>query len=118
VRSNGKRDFNLAFKTWLIEQALRPGVSVSGLSLQYGVNANQIRRWIKLARSRQRGAMPTLLPVTIDARPCGESTPALGASLAPAGPIELEIFGAKLKLHGEVDAQRLRVVLDVLSRRA
>jgi len=34
------------------------------------------------------------------------------------GAIEIEVFGARLRLHGEIDPRRLRVVLDALSRRA
>ena len=43
---NGKRVFSMAFKVWLVEQASKPGVSVAGLALYNGVNANQLRHWM------------------------------------------------------------------------
>ena len=48
VMRNGKRIYVSAFKAWLVEQALRPEVSVAGLALRHGVNANQLRSWMKL----------------------------------------------------------------------
>ena len=45
---NGTRIYVSAFKAWLVEQALRPEVSVAGLALRHGVNANQLRSWMKL----------------------------------------------------------------------
>jgi len=47
--------------------------------------------------------------------PFPSSAPAAMPSPRRAGHIELEVFGARL--HGDVDAQQLRVVLDALARR-
>ena len=46
---NSKRIFTSAFKAWLVEQAGKPATSVAGLALRHGVNANQLRRWMRLA---------------------------------------------------------------------
>ncbi|MGJ7505775.1 MULTISPECIES: hypothetical protein, partial [unclassified Variovorax] len=62
------------------------------LALRHGINANQLRRWMSV--------------VAVTAPP------------PPQGHIELEVFGARLKLHGAVDGQRLRVVLHALARRS
>lgn len=117
--SNGKRIFALAFRRWLVEQARKPGASVAGLALSHGINANQLRRWMtvdhKLSAVPQS---PALLPVALEAEAQADVVPMqTSPTAAAAGPIELEVFGARLKLHGEVDGQRLRVVLDVLARR-
>ena len=66
---NGKRIYVSAFKAWLVEQALKPEVSVAGLALRHGVNANQLRSWMKL--EHWQSSPHTLLPVTVvaDARP-------------------------------------------------
>ena len=120
VLSNGKRIFAFAFRRWLVGQARQPGASVAGLALRHGINANQLRRWIAVEQKLARGEGVALLPVTIEATPAlpAVASPSAAApSLAPSGPIEIEVFGARLKLHGEVDAQRLRVVLDALARR-
>ena len=58
VLSNGKRRFDPVEKDRLIDAALRPGVSVAHLALAHGVNANQLRNWMKLRRDRQaQGAL-------------------------------------------------------------
>jgi transposase len=48
VKSNGKRVFVTAFKVWLVAQASQPGVSVAALAMRNEVNANQLRRWMRL----------------------------------------------------------------------
>lgn len=135
VMSNGKRIFALAFRRWLVEQARQPGASVAGLGLRYGINANQLRRWMlvdhKLAQVGAGGV--ALLAVNVEDRqalrlvaasqstsasqPIPSSAPAAPSAPRRAGHIELEVFGARLRLHGDVDAQQLRAVLDALARR-
>lgn len=137
VLSNGKRVFALAFRRSLVEQARQPGASVAGLGLRHGISANQLRRWMlvdyKLDQGGAGGA--ALLSVTVEDRQAlpliaasesasaSLSTPAASSASAAmpsprrAGHIELEVFGARLRLHGDVDAQQLRVILDALARR-
>ena len=98
--SNGKRIFALAFRRWLVEQARKPGASVAGLALRHGINANQLRRWMTLEADGDRADVIATQPPP-----------------AAVGLIELEVFGARLKLHGDVDAHSLGVVLDALVRR-
>ena len=119
VLSNGKRIFAFAFRRWLVEQARQPGASVAALALRHGINANQLRRWMTVEHKPTGGEGVALLPVTIEAAPLLPAASSVTAApAAPAsGPIEIEVFGARLRLHGEVDAQRLRVVLDALARR-
>jgi transposase len=136
VMSNGKRVFALAFRRWLVEQARQPGASVAGLGLRHGINANQLRRWMlddhKLDQGGAGGV--ALLAVTVEEQQAlpliaasesasaslstsvASSAPAAMASPRRAGHIELEVFGARLRLHGDVDAQQLRVVQDALAR--
>ncbi|HJW57938.1 MAG TPA: transposase [Burkholderiaceae bacterium] len=52
---SGKRTFDSNGKRRLIEACLRPGVSVSGMALKAGINANQLRKWI---RARQHIELP------------------------------------------------------------
>ena len=67
------------FKAQVIEACLQPGVSVAGVALANGLNANYLRRWVKehreqTAGSAAKGALvvsrsmkPTaLVPVTIE----------------------------------------------------
>jgi transposase len=50
VGRDGKRRYCAQAKRRLVEACLQPGVSVSGLALKAGVNANLLRRWIMLHR--------------------------------------------------------------------
>ena len=52
IGSNGKRRYDAESKRRLIEASLQPGVSVAGLALKAGVNANQLRSWIRLYQER------------------------------------------------------------------
>src|ERR1700751_1587469 len=47
IDEGGRRCFDPEDKRRLIEACQRPGVSVSGLALKAGVNANQLRKWVK-----------------------------------------------------------------------
>jgi transposase len=58
VLRNGKRLYDPAAKERLIDACLVPGVSVAGLALEHGVNANLLRNWIGLRRRRARQEQP------------------------------------------------------------
>jgi transposase len=117
VRSDGKRIYAEDFKADLVRQCLVPGTSVAATGMAHGINANLLRRWIVLqsARGGPAATPPALLPVTVRT-PSAASLPAPSASRAPEC-IEIEFHGARIRLHGQVDAQRLGVVLDVLAQR-
>lgn len=109
--SNGKRIFTTAFKVWLVEQARRPGASVAGLGLRFGVNPNQLQRWIRLEHLRDRGSdKAAILPVVLAQTPqLPEAPPA-----APCAPIEIEIAGAVVRVPHGADAKQLRMILQAL----
>lgn len=118
VLSNGKRIYAEEFKTDLVRQCLVPGASVAATGMAHGINANLLRRWIVLhgARGHASACAPALLPVTLRAQSLAQATlPSCAPAAQPL--IEIEFHGARVRLHGEVDAQRLGVVLDVLARR-
>lgn len=124
VLRNGKRIFAHGFKLSLVRRCLEPGVSVAGLALEHGVNANLLRKWITKHQGELREpARPALLPVTIESE---QPTGALASTddplppsprSRPSGCIEIDAFGARITLRGEIDAQQLRVVFDALARR-
>ena len=47
VGPTGKRTFDPDGKRRLVQAGRRPGVSISGLALKAGVNANQLRKWVR-----------------------------------------------------------------------
>jgi transposase len=96
---------------------MRPGVSVAGLALAHGINANLLRRWMtqfgpesKADNATSAGA--PLLPVN-------RSTPAtLRVPPSTDCCIEFSFMGATIRVRGLVDARALGVVLDCLAQRA
>jgi transposase len=109
--SNGKRIFSTAFKAWLVEQAGKSGTSVAGLAMRFGVNANQLQRWIRLEHLREHGGEErTILPVVLAQTPQLSEVP----SAVPRAPIEIEIAGAVVRVPAGADAQQLRIVLQAL----
>ena len=105
IMRNGKRIYVSAFKAWLVEQALKPDVSVAGLALRHGVNANQLRSWMKL--EHWQSSPHTLLPVTVvaDARPA--EVVATTNARQPEAVMEIEV-------RGPVDTEQLKAVLAVV----
>jgi transposase len=112
VKVNGKRVFSTAFKAWLVAQASRPGVSVAALAMRHEINANQLRRWMRLEHLAQPTRVPAILPVTLLPGEVGRE--AAAAPLQPAPPIEIEVAGAMVRVHRGTDVQQLRMVLQAL----
>lgn len=55
ISADGKRSFDKRDKQRLIEVCLQPGVSIAGMALKAGVNANQLWRWISKHKTRHAG---------------------------------------------------------------
>jgi transposase len=121
VLRNGKRVYLPDFKLGLVRRCLQPGVSVAAVALEHRVNANLLRKWIDKHRG-EVGAQTAsvLVPVTIEAPkatlPVTTTAGAPASSLESCGAIHIEAFGARVTLHGEIDARRLQLVLDALAR--
>jgi len=120
VNRTGRRTYSAEYKHRLVEQC-KEGVSVAGIALANGINANLLRRWI--VRHRRGEAAPTpprLLPVSIEAPSAAArsitSSSARGSGRGTTGAIEIEVYGARIHLRGAVDAASLAVVLEALSR--
>ncbi|MFM0351662.1 IS66-like element accessory protein TnpA [Paraburkholderia sp. RL17-347-BIC-D] len=56
VGVGGKRSFDVTGKRLLVEACQQSGASLSGLALKAGVNANQLRKWVRLHRQAQTRA--------------------------------------------------------------
>ena len=80
--SRRRRHHPEEFKLAVIEACCEPGASVAGIAMANGVNANQVRRWM-----RERGIEP---PTRRVAMPVLEATPApafVQLPMAPTMPI-------------------------------
>ncbi|WP_421368007.1 IS66-like element accessory protein TnpA [Agrobacterium tumefaciens] len=62
-----RRRYDPALKQRLVEACSEPGVSVSRLALQHGVNANLVRKWIKNARHVSLSSTSSFVPVQFTA---------------------------------------------------
>lgn len=126
VNRTGRRTYTAAYKLEMVRRCVEPGVSVAGLAMAHGINANLLRRWI--VRHRRAGVdatpepAPTLLPVTIEAPAsrrgnADDQARVAGRHRSAGANIEIELHGMRIHLRGEVDATALMTVIDVLLRR-
>ncbi len=110
-KANGRSVYSRAGKRALVEAALEPGVSVARLAMTHGVNANLLRKWIRIHQAApgapRDAAKPALLPVL--------SSPAIQRTAESS--LEIVIGDATIRLHGAVDAQQLRTVMDCVMHR-
>jgi transposase len=57
VGRDGRRRYDPVSKARLVAACLEPGVSISGLALAHGINANVLRKWVKHAKE---SGLPTV----------------------------------------------------------
>lgn len=123
IRTNrtGRRTYAPEFKRTVVEACAVPGTSLAAVALRHGINANLVRRWVVRARGQRSSCVAKtpapLLPVTVIPNEVTADLPREKRPAASTGTIELEIYGARLRLRGEVDADALRSVLAVLAQR-
>lgn len=123
VLRNGKRRFDPVEKERLIDACLEPGVSVAGLALEYGVNANQLRNWIKLRQRRQAENALTAMPCAPSAFvPVVEVAPTARPPATSARPTLTRVRlkaslpnGVRLELE-DADTQVLSAMIEALGR--
>ncbi|WP_342060159.1 IS66-like element accessory protein TnpA [Bosea thiooxidans] len=124
VLGNGKRYYDPAEKDRLIDAALEPGVSIAGLALAHGINANQLRNWIRLRWDRQAKSalmvMPKMAPSgfvpVVEAGPVARSPSPSARPRSPRVRLKASLpNGVQLELEG-ADAQILSAMIEALGR--
>ena len=110
------RSWPEALKREIVAASFAPGSSVSIVARRYDVNANQVFAWRKRFHDEPGAGSATsqLIPVRVTADQDSIATK------ASAGPETIEIeLGCKYRIRviGDVNAEALRRVLDVLERR-
>jgi len=120
------RHHPIEFKRALVEQSLLPGVSVSRLAREHGVNANQIFNWRKIYQAGGLGPVQgaTLLPIQLhDAKGPVHGAPVRlppKVSVRPSSPDESHIViehqGRRVCIEGQPDPQVLAQVLAAVLR--
>ena len=119
-RKDGRCLYDKAAKRELVRRCLDPGVSVAGLALAHGLNANLLRKWIDALSGKVRarrvrtvaGAQAALLPVKIQESDSTDNV------LAAEGRVEIVVAGGTIRVYGRIDAAALRTVLDCMASRA
>ena len=80
VGRDGRRRYDPASRDRLVAACLEPGVSVSRLAREHGVNANLVRKWMKKAlEQRPSPSVAPFVPVQI----APAMRPGSGGDLAP-----------------------------------
>ncbi|TBF85911.1 IS66 family insertion sequence hypothetical protein [Rhizobium leguminosarum] len=124
VLANGKRRFDPVEKDRLVDAAMKPGVSVARLALAHGVNANQLRNWVKLRRDQHaKGALTVVAERETSAFvPVFAASPIARQPDMPARPSSAGMRltaslpnGVRLELE-DADEKALSVMIEVLGR--
>jgi transposase len=115
-KADGRCVYDREAKRELVKRCLQPGVSVAGMALAHGVNANLLRKWITMAsRVRSaRGKEPTTALVAVKVRE--ERRPHEVAQRSESG-LEIVLPAGTLRLNGAVSRETLEVLIDRLARR-
>lgn len=129
IDRGGKRRYDPQAKRKLIEACLEPGISLAGLALAHGVNANLLRKWVvKHQRHVRREADVTapgasvFVPVIVGAQ---EPAPIGGQTCTPvttpphpSSRLQARLpNGVTLELAcGQQDTSLLSALIDALGR--
>jgi transposase len=122
-----RRRFTLEQKRGIVEQSMKPGVSVSRVAREHDVNTNQVFKWRRLHGRGLLGAgrkAVSMLPVKIEDLPASTGRIVIQAHEAEVkqpratktGSMEIELQGGRVTVRGVVDRVTLRVVIGMLSR--
>ncbi|MBK3843994.1 transposase [Paraburkholderia aspalathi] len=113
----GRPNHSPELRRRLAAAACEPGVSVSKLAREHGINANMLFKWRRRYRAEQAAGTTELVPVTVvsDApvaiTPTSSVEPETVKPTRTIGTIEVRIGQAVIKVDGVVDAETLRTVL-------
>lgn len=125
-RTNGSRkgraNYSREFKQRLVEATNQPGVSVSKLAQEHGVNANLLFKWRRDAKAEAPALYPIelVLPpssteLCLPSNPPPETlTPETASEPTPSGTIEIRLGRAMVVIDGTVDTNALRMILETL----
>lgn len=121
-RERQRRRWPAEEKSRIVEQTLKPGASVAGVALAYGVNVNQVFAWRRQYRqgllSQRNAERVQLLPVHVSEAQASEAHRWKNQQVtaAAAGTIQVEFPKGQVRITGSIDAESLRVVLECLLR--
>ena len=114
--SGRRRSFTGLFKRELVEQTLRPDVSVAGVALANGLNTNLLARWRRdYLMAQVATTTPTLIPVhVVDSPPAPVPVRARPTIVPRDGEIELRRGDMTVFIRGVPDQAVLGALLHEL----
>jgi transposase len=131
-RIERRRRFSLEQKLRVLAEASAPGAVISAVARRHGLLPAQVFKWRRLAALGVidipgASELPSFVAVEVAEEAAAHEVAAAGvpATMQPAFPgqsrsgvIEIELGGGRcVRVVGDVDAEALRRVLDVLDRR-
>ncbi|MDA3877803.1 MAG: transposase [Halothiobacillus sp.] len=84
-----RRYHSAEFKAQLIALCQRPGVSVAGVALEHGLNANLLRRWIRQYSDSVPRLAPSMVPIRLESP----------APISPDDALVLDIQRGSVRVH-------------------
>jgi len=103
----GRRWYTAQFKREVVAQCLRPGASVSRISIEHGLNTNLVRKWVA-REQRESGTQVALLPVTIDQDSVASSPAQVGAA------IEIRVGRAVIAIDARAPVAQVEAIVRAL----
>lgn len=64
-----RRSYPKALKAQIVAECRQPGISIAGVALSHGVNANLVHKWIRQAERQQLPVAPAFVPVALPRAP-------------------------------------------------
>lgn len=116
-----RRAFSEADKRRIVEEACRPGGSVSGVARRYGIATRLLFKWKQDVGPSEMPESSTFLPVTVvdqppeagAAMPSPAPTPVIVERSAPGIEVEL-IGGRRVRFAADVDPETVRSLVTLL----
>lgn len=112
-KTGRRRSFTGLFKRELVEQTLRPDVSVAGVALANGLNTNLLARWRRdYLMAQVATTTPALIPVhVVDSPPAPSSARTRPATVQRESEIELRRGDTTVFIRGVPDQAVLGALL-------
>ena len=103
-----RRRHSAEFKAAVIEECLRPGVSIAAVALAHGLNANMLRKWVIDGEHRLAAPQPATLPPESPPMPAPTFVPLALPAPVVDGEIRLELqrAGTTVKIVWPASAAR------------
>lgn len=120
VKADGRRVYEREAKLAIVREATQPGVSLAGVALRHGLNANLLRKWVVKHRAQALAAIdaatPSLLPVVMGSASAPTTRSSQGRPRERTE-IEVECVRGMARFDDGIDRAVLRALIEAMSAR-